>query len=73
MMMCNKCHDTEGPFICDVRTGKCRCEECYMFDVAVANVVKYIKYKLPKKKDAYDAMVLMHSIESAALNELNFR
>ncbi len=71
MMTCGKCHDTEGPFICDVNTGKCRCEACYMLDVAVADIVKLIKYKnTDKKKLNMTAVVTMDSIETLVFDEL---
>jgi len=71
MMTCGKCHDTEGPFICDVKTGKCRCESCYMLDVAVADIVKLIKYKSSDKKNlSMTAVVTMDSIEALVFDEL---
>lgn len=71
MMQCGKCHDTEGPFICDVKSGKCRCESCYMFDVAVSDIVKLIKYK-SREKDTLSmtAVTLIDSIETSVFDEL---
>lgn len=71
MMTCGKCHDTEGPFICDVRTGKCRCEGCYMLDVAVADAVKLIKYKSNKKNLNIVSVITMECIKELVFDELN--
>ena len=74
MMTCGKCHDTEGPFICDVRTGKCRCEGCYMLDVAVSDIVKLIKYKSGTKYNIkLTAVGLMNTIETLVFDELNMK
>lgn len=70
MMTCGKCHDTEGPFICDTRTGKCRCEACYMLDEAVATIVKLIKYKSNEKNLNMTAVVTMDSLETLVFDEL---
>lgn len=71
MMTCGKCHDTEGPFICDVKTGKCRCEACYMLDIAVSDIVKLIKYKAGTKSNIkLTAIRLMDSIEELVFDEL---
>ena len=71
MMTCGKCHDTEGPFICDVKTGKCRCESCYMLDNAVSDIVKLIKYKAGTKANInMTAVVTMDSIETLVFDEL---
>ena len=71
MMTCGKCHDTEGPFICDVKTGKCRCESCYMLDVAVSDIVKLIKYKAGTKSNIkLTAVGLMNTIETLVFDEL---
>lgn len=70
-MTCQKCHDTQGPFICDVNTGKCLCEPCYMLDTAVADVVKLIKYKSESKNNLnMTAVVTMDSIETLVFDEL---
>lgn len=70
-MTCGKCHDTEGPFICDVRTGKCRCEGCYMLDVAVADIVKLVKYKAGSKYNIrLTADSVMETIESLVFDEI---
>lgn len=71
MMTCGKCNDTQGPFICDTKTGKCRCESCYMLDVAVADVVKLIKYKSTNKKNLnMTAVTTMDVIETLVFDEL---
>ena len=71
MMTCEKCHDTEGPFICDLRTGKCLCESCYMLDMAVTHIVKLIKYKAGNKNNInMTAVVTMDSIETLVFDEL---
>lgn len=73
-MMCQKCHDTQGPFICDVQTGKCRCESCYMLDVAVADIVKLIRYKSSNKNTLnMTAVVTMDSIETLVFDELGIK
>lgn len=69
-MTCGKCHDTEGPFICDVKTGKCRCEGCYMLDVAVADAVKLIKYKSNKKNLNIVSVITMECIKELVFDEL---
>lgn len=70
-MTCNKCHDTEGPFIVDVKTGKCLCEGCYMLEEAVSNIVKLIKYKAATKNNInMTAVVTMDSIETLVFDEL---
>ena len=71
MMTCGKCHDVEGPFIVDVKSGKCRCEECYMLDVAVSDIVKLIKYKASTKYNIQlTAIGLMNTIEELVFDEL---
>ena len=74
MMQCNDCHDTEGPFIIDTESGKCLCETCYQFNLAVKNVVDYIKMKhSPRPIDPIDAVAYAESIESAVFDELGLR
>lgn len=73
MMMCQKCHDTEGPFIADVQTGKCRCEGCYMLDVAVADIVKLIKYKSKKNNLSMVTVSTVDSIETLVFDELGIK
>lgn len=73
MMICGKCHDTQGPFICDVNTGKCRCEGCYMLDVAVADIVKLIKYKATKNNLSMVAVSTVDSIETLVFDELGIK
>lgn len=71
MMMCNKCKDSTGPFICEVKTGKCLCESCYMFDEAVKKCADLIKYRCNDKKNVnMIAVTLMDSIEVAVFDEL---
>lgn len=70
MMTCQKCHDTQGPFICDVKTDKCLCEPCYMLDTAVSDIVKLIKYKSNEKNLNMTAVVTMDSIETLVFDEL---
>ena len=74
MMQCNRCHDTNGPFIVDIDKGKCLCEICYQFDAAVKEVVDYIKMKHGTRKiDPTDAVAYAESIESAVFDELGLR
>lgn len=70
MMTCGKCHDTEGPFIVDVKSGKCRCEGCYMLDVAVSDAVKLIKYKSNKKNLNIVSVITMECIKELVFDEL---
>lgn len=71
MMTCDKCHDIEGPFICDVKTGKCRCEGCYMLDVAVSDIVKLIKYRAVTKHNlSMTAVSTMDKLETLVFDEL---
>lgn len=71
-MTCGKCHDTEGPFIVGVKSGKCRCEGCYMLDKVVADIVKLIKYKSGTKYNIkLTAVGLMNTIETLVYDELN--
>lgn len=72
-MTCGKCHDTQGPFICDTRSGKCRCENCYMLDVTVSDIVKYIKYNSDKNNLNMKAVEIMDKIETLVFDELGIR
>lgn len=73
-MMCNKCHDTQGPFICDVQSGRCLCESCYMLEEAVDKVVKLIRYKSSNKSTLnMTAVVTMDSIETLVFDELGIK
>ncbi len=74
MMQCNRCKDVDGPFIVDIDNGKCLCETCYQFDLAVKNVVDYVKMKHGTRKiDPSDAVAYAESIESAVFDELGLR
>lgn len=74
MMTCEKCHDTDGPFICDVKTGKCLCESCYMLETAVSDIVKLIRYKAGTKTNLnMTAVVTMDSIETLVFDELGLK
>lgn len=73
-MICNKCHDTQGPFICDVQSGRCLCESCYMLEEAVDKVVKLIRYKSSNKSTLnMTAVVTMDSIETLVFDELGIK
>ena len=32
-MQCFRCHDTNGPFIVDIKSNKCSCESCHYLDL----------------------------------------
>ena len=71
MMTCQKCNDTQGPFICDVKTGRCLCEGCYMLEMAVDHIVNLIKYKSSDKNSInMTAVVTMDSIETLVFDKL---
>ncbi len=73
-MMCQKCHDTQGPFICDVNTGKCLCEDCYMFEDIVGKISAFIRHKA-RTSDVLSitAVSLMDSIETSVFDELGIK
>jgi len=74
MMQCAKCHNTNGPFICDVDTGKCLCEDCYMFEEIVEKCVNLIKIKARGNDTlSLTAVATMDSIETAVFDELGIR
>lgn len=73
MMQCTKCHDTNGPFIADVNTGRCLCEDCYMFEDIVKKIATYIKLTSNKKNISMKAVATMDSIETAVFDELEIR
>lgn len=73
MMQCAKCHDTNGPFICDVDTGKCLCEDCYIFEEVVKKAVLLIKLSSSKDNLSMKAVATMDSIETAVFDELGIR
>ena len=73
MMQCGKCNDTNGPFIADVNTGKCLCEDCYMFEDAVKRVADLIRYNSNKKNINMKAVTIMDSIETAVFDELGIK
>lgn len=74
MMQCNRCKDTNGPFIVDIDKGICLCETCYQFDTAVKEVVDYIKMKHGNRPiNAQDAVAYTDAIESAVYDELGLR
>lgn len=72
-MMCQKCHDTEGPFICDVHSGRCLCEGCYMFEDVVGKTAAFIRYKSSDSNLSLKAVTLMDSIETAVFDELGIK
>lgn len=73
-MMCQKCHDTDGPFIADVQTGKCLCESCYMLEEVVDKMVKLIRYRASNKDNLnMTAVVTMDSVELLVFDELGIK
>lgn len=73
MMQCEKCHDVDGPFIADVKTGRCLCEGCYMFEDTVKRIADLIKYRSDKNNLNMTAVTTMDSIETAVFDELGIR
>ena len=74
MMTCGKCHDTNGPFIADVKSGECLCEDCYIFKEIVSKCAVLIKTKARTKDTiSMTAVTLMDSIETAVFDELGIR
>lgn len=73
-MMCEKCHDVEGPFICNVQTNRCLCEDCYMFEDIVGKTATFIRRKSRVKETlSMTAVSLMDSIETAVFDELGIK
>ena len=74
MMSCNSCHDQDGPFIVDIQTNICLCEECYMYREAVNSIIKVVKSKQRSRKlDTGSIIAIIDSIESSVLDELGLR
>lgn len=71
MMMCSKCHDTEGPFIVDTKIGKVLCDDCYTFNEIADKCAELIRSK-SRVKDTLSmtAVTLMDSLEVAVFDEL---
>lgn len=73
MMQCGKCHDTEGPFVCDVKTGKCLCEDCYTIERVAKIIADFIRCNSNKDNLNMKAVATMDSIETAVFDELGIR
>ena len=71
MMMCSKCHDTEGPFIVDTKIGKVLCDDCYTFNEIADKCVELIRSKARVKNNlSMTAVTLMDSLEIAVFDKL---
>lgn len=71
MMICSKCHDTEGPFIVDTKIEKVLCDDCYTFNELSEKCAELIRSKNRVKNNlSMTAVTLMDSLEVAVFDEL---
>lgn len=73
MMQCSKCRSTDGPFIVEVDSRRCLCEDCYMYEEIVKKTVLLIKLRSNKDNLSMKAVATMDSIETAVFDELEIR
>lgn len=75
-MHCEKCHDTEGPFIADIKSGKVLCEDCYIYNDIVDKCISLIQLKSGKTSKSnlnVKAVTMMDSIQTSVFDKLGIK